>query len=550
MRKLILTILFFIICSTAHATTYYAVATGNWNGTSTWSLSSGGATQSSFPVAGDTAVFDSNTGSHTVTLTANAAAATLNMTGNTTGTLTLGNFQLTITAGATLQGDIEGTGTSGIIQVQGGGVTLAATPTTSSLPILKMTTAGQTMTSGGFTWPGSLQWDFAGTFTLSGSWITSGLTTYTLASVVNHTTSDTYTGNGGLTLTVSSGNGNAELIFNGGTLAFGANNLQSTGLIEVGGAMTSSSGGIVCAGGFTLLNTPTGTIPTISFIASQTITSGGYTWPGATKFNTATQTDTLVGNWINASTFTIAIATTINETTNETFTAQTGMTFTSGSLAGTATIILTGGTWSGNLLVSNNLTLNGNVTVAGSLQYQTGILTYTSGTITNSASLLQIQGSATLNTNGWTIPHLNILNATTTVTLNSNLQTSVLELSGNNITFAGSYNITTATFYGIVSTASKSFTFVSGQTLSVTSVLNISSNDVAAVTINSTTPSSSFNFNYTGTSSNCIVVGTIFTDVNASGSAQAIYNYGGSTLTRTSNIINVTQQNIGGLFVQ
>ena len=61
----------------------YAVGTGNWNDTSTWSASSGGSTGESVPVDGDDVYFDANSG----TVTLNAAARCDRITFNGGGTL-------------------------------------------------------------------------------------------------------------------------------------------------------------------------------------------------------------------------------------------------------------------------------------------------------------------------------------------------------------------------------------------------------------------------------------------------------------------------------
>jgi hypothetical protein len=44
-----------------------------------------------------------------------------------------------------------------------------------------------------------------------------------------------------------------------------------------------------------------------------------------------------------------------------------------------------------------------------------------------------------------------------------------------------------------------------------------------------------------------IVVGFRFQDINATGSSENIYDYGGNSLTRTSGIVNITAANIGGV---
>jgi hypothetical protein len=69
---------------------YTSIATGSWNNDNTWS-------GTGIPVAGDDVII---AGGHTVTLSADAACATLTVT----GTLDIGNFIFT------LSGDLAGTG--------------------------------------------------------------------------------------------------------------------------------------------------------------------------------------------------------------------------------------------------------------------------------------------------------------------------------------------------------------------------------------------------------------------------------------------------------
>jgi hypothetical protein len=70
--------------------------------------------------------------------------------------------------------------------------------------------------------------------------------------------------------------------------------------------------------------------------------------------------------------------------------------------------------------------------------------------------------------------------------------------------------------------------------------MNLSGNAFNSCTIRSTIASSDTFLTYQGTAANCKIAGMTFTDVNASGSAQALDNWYGGTLTRTTNIINRT----------
>jgi hypothetical protein len=93
-------------------------------------------------------------------------------------------------------------------------------------------------------------------------------------------------------------------------------------------------------------------------------------------------------------------------------------------------------------------------------------------------------------------------------------------------------------------TTGQSFTIASGRTITVNSKIGIcgagSINPSFVVTIKASSVSSTCYLVYLGTLTNQLVSGATFTDVDASGSSVAILNWQGGTLTRTSNIINVT----------
>ncbi len=83
----------------AYSATRYSVGTGNWNSTSTWSSSSGGSSGASVPVAGDTVYIERG---KNVTLTADAACASVLFTTSTATTLDLNGFTLTLTGAVSI----------------------------------------------------------------------------------------------------------------------------------------------------------------------------------------------------------------------------------------------------------------------------------------------------------------------------------------------------------------------------------------------------------------------------------------------------------------
>ena len=75
--------------------------TGNWNSTTNWSTSSGGASGASVPGSADTAAFDASSGSGTVTLDISPDIQTLTCTGFT-GTLAFGTNTISLNSTGTI----------------------------------------------------------------------------------------------------------------------------------------------------------------------------------------------------------------------------------------------------------------------------------------------------------------------------------------------------------------------------------------------------------------------------------------------------------------
>jgi hypothetical protein len=156
----------------------------------------------------------------------------------------------------------------------------------------------------------------------------------------------------------------------------------------------------------------------ITISAASTITSNAKTWPNLLNFN-GNNTKTLVGDFTVNGLMTFATTTTtINKTTNEKLVCNGGITV-SGITAGTIDIYLQGGTWSGSSAISNNLYLNGNITISGTVRKDTGLMSYISGTVNTTGSTINILGVTNLNTSpiNWN----NVIILVGTITLTSNL---------------------------------------------------------------------------------------------------------------------------------
>jgi len=119
--------------------------------------------------------------------------------------------------------------------------------------------------------------------------------------------------------------------------------------------------------------------------------------------------------------------------TGVTLTLSGGYTST-GTQTGTAKIILTGGTWSGTGATNNNLDIDGNITVSGTVLYQTNTLKYVSGTVTVTGSTLSLggaSGTTVIDTDGmsWNTISLTGGSASQKVTLASNLTCNALTMA-------------------------------------------------------------------------------------------------------------------------
>lgn len=226
------------------------------------------------------------------------------------------------------------------------------------------------------------------------------------------------------------------------------------------------------------------------------------------------------------------------------------------TLTGTASLASAMTSTSGTLSVGGNVTLLSTVTGSFPTLALTQSLTFTSGGFTWPGNVTLASGK-TITTVGAVIINGNFLPVN---------NSSVFSLSlGGNLTILGTmqyWNSSPTTFWsgafnvsiGTLQIGSSAFfqgmtlQWPAGQTLTVTTALLLSDGALPGIfiTLKSATSSSAAFLNYTGTAANCNVYNITFTDIDASGSTQAIQNYYGGTLTRTANITNVNQSNISG----
>ena len=436
----------------------------------------------------------------TSTLTSTAAAVIMNGTGtwsgagavtapltiNTTGTLTISGSvtfstrTLTyttaasvVTTGSTLNITASCTlATNGITWVN---VTLSATSTITLSNNLAWN-GTFSMTSGTITFAGvgsmsgaALTITTNATVTLNSDITCTGLVTLgsTTATTILSSSGGTRTiiTSGGITNGTTSGSVvcNINIKVTGGTITSGANSatgayytINTTYQFEIDGNVTfASSGAFYIYGG---VNTGTGgtfkhtsgtvtTTGSTAYFHSIFINSGSITWnnvwilSGAATISVL-QSDMAVNGLLTLGYLTIAF-TINNDGTTRTINANGGITMSGSTsiVSGTANIKATAGTITGisSTQLRNNLELAGNVTFASGVTfgYNTGILLYTSGTITTTNSTLAIATTTTLNTNGVTWFNITSTGAAT-LTLSSNFTwTGTFSATTGTVTFAG-----------------------------------------------------------------------------------------------------------------
>lgn len=196
-------------------------------------------------------------------------------------------------------------------------------------------------------------------------------------------------------------------------------------------------------------------------------------------------------------------------------------------LLGTTNITLTGGTWSSNqetvTNLQNNLTINGDVTISGTVKYSTGTLAYTSGTITGTNTPI-----VSIVTNSVSITALP--NVTTTFTVDATLSGNLTIMSGATVTVtdgkiltvtgtttnSGTATLATTTFTGnLTLEAGSSTTIYAGKTVNVLGTFTAEGTSGSHITLQSGTATSAAYF-YPETLGTITYVDA--TDINSNGS--------------------------------
>lgn len=431
---------------------WVAGGTGNYNSTTNWSATSGGASGASVPGAGDNIFFNAASGSGTATINIASSCANLNLTGFT-GTLAFNNS-------LTPQGTSINLGLGTYTVTGVGYLRFAATMSITSngtnytgnmaisAPVI-ITLADNLTCSGTFDFTAS-----SGTMTLNGNTLNiSGSLLHSTGVITSGTTTIVFNGTGTWSHTSTGYLRNNVTINTSGTLTLGTQirwHGNSTSLIYISGTVVTT-GNYFALGGTGTWN---GTVTTnginwndIGILGTNTITLGSnLTLTGILAIGTGTTSFVLGGNSListNANltmgpsgTFTMpanqtfkTLTTTGNATINtNTLTITENIVIgASAAISGTTAIIYAGtGTWTtGNSssIINNNLTINtaGTLTITGLVYKSLGTFTYTAGTIidTGATVIVGTVGSTTLNVSGKIWEKL-LVTSTTTLTSNIN----------------------------------------------------------------------------------------------------------------------------------
>jgi hypothetical protein len=389
--------------------TYSGTTAIVFGGTGTWSNSSTGVlrnnttvnTAGTLTISGnvyyDTGTLTYTAGTVTTTgSTLNVAAATTFATnGITWNNVTVGgstNYTITLSNNLTIGGNFTfSTSGTSTVTMNGNTMNIGGNFTFSGNSVLTGTTA--ILLNGTGTWSNSSTGvlrnnttvSTAGTLTISGNvYYNTGTLTYTAGTVTTT----------GSTLTIS-------LATNLNTNGITWNNITATGVMTLGSNLTLT--GTLTTGASGTLSFVLGGFNLISTNANLTIGLAFFTMPANQTFKTLTVTSS---SSINANTLTITENLTINNT-----------------VSGSTNIIYAGtGTWTAlnsSSYINNVLTINtaGTLTISGIVYKQTGLFTYTAGTIIDTTGTVAVS-SLTLNLSLFTFRKLLVTGA---ITLTSNL---------------------------------------------------------------------------------------------------------------------------------
>jgi hypothetical protein len=550
--------------------------TGNWNSTTNWSATDGGASGASVPTSSDDVFLTAASGANTLTINVSSNAKSLTCTGFT-GTLA-GSSQLTVAGSVTF--------VSGMTLTWSGGLIVNTTST--------LTSAGKSVVflqlSGNFVFTLVDDWNVLGTLVISSgggggtktingntiyfysltasdgvSRIINGTTNLICNAPVTGTISNTSALNNNITINAAGAVTVSSLTKYGGNFITTTSNVVGT-LLTTNGTVTLDIGNVY----FTTITVNTLSVITLSsnlncisqlnIVASGTSTS---ITVGAYNVMFENSVGAIVGSAYYQGTGTFVIDKDINLVNIQFGTAGNSLVmngstiYASGNLtilgstnivSGTTNVVLNGtGVWSSSQSSTGNFRLNvtfntaGIITVSGNIAYRTGIITYTAGTIITTGSTLNLRASATLNTAGMVWNDISTVLAAMTITLNSTLTlTGTWTLGAFDLILDGTSGFSCGTFTLTTSlTVARSLTLLPNVTYLVnTSFIITGPTNTFRYSLLSSTPGTKAIFTLaSGATQN--VGYTNATDIDSS-LGQTIYSFNG-VITTTFNWNTLTR---------
>ena len=381
-----------------------------------------------------------------------------------------------------------------------GNITLVTGMTINGTATLVMQSGG-TMTSNSKVWPAALTFQGTSqTYTIADSWtVTTGTTTANATTLLT-LNGGTLSCGGSYTIGAAGMTGSTEVILAGTGTWSGAGVLRNPLTFNSSGTITfagvSYGGTVLAYSAGTINNTGTFTITTIAMPLS--IDCGGMSFSGVSINLNATITLfsnlNINGNLqFGGSTSTAVINGLYNINVGGNLTASLNT-----IISGTATLVANGtGTWatlgaSAALRLNTNINTSGTITFGTSFKYNTGILTYVSGTVITTSNTLTVGANTTFNTNGITWNNIDYT-TNSTITINSLLSCSGnLSITTVSVIFAGTTGWSAGTFtittgnqtLGAGLTYTIADAMVVNGTLANSSILQSSSATQAILTLN------------------------------------------------------------------
>lgn len=368
----------------------------------------------------------------------------------------------------------------------------------------------------------------AGTITVTALLLYGG----TFTTITTNVVGTSLTTNGTVTLNISN-------------VYFSTININGPSIITLGsdlnciGQMNIIVGSAVILGAYNLIfeNSLNALVGSIYFSSTGTYTLDKDIYVVNLQFGTAGNSPTINGSTIYAS-------------GNLTVLGSTSV------VSGTTNVELNGsGTWvstqtsTGNFRLNVTFNTSGTITISGSIYYRTGTITYLSGTIITTGSILNLRSSATLNTAGMNWNDVSIVLTTATITINSLLNISGtlllgtidIILSGTSGFICNSLSLSSTTL-----TVPRSLTLTSGLSYTTANMTMLGSTDTFRYTIKSSTPSSQAILTCTG-QNNVMYVNA--TDIDSS-MGKTIFSFNG-VLNNTLNweLLTPSIMTSGGNFV-